>query len=266
MNTKQRLMIYFAALVLSTQSKGNLYSQTQENQQIDTKLNTTEALKQSIVKKTDYIEYQDGFNRGDDTTKTIVRDYYGNGQLKSETVYKNNVLNGIYKIYYENGQKKYEMPYIKGKVEGVVRSYYKNGQLESEILFKNNMINGLLIYYYENGHKKSETSYKNNLMDGLCIIYYDEDSNKVLSETQYLNGKKEGLEKAYYGNGLLIYEIPYINDRMEGEARFYGKNKIRRVYYINGEQVKKREWEIFEKYVKAKENNNRIQNTNSITR
>ena len=40
-------------------------------------------------------------------------------------------------------------------------------------------------------------------------------------ETHYKNGEKDGVEKKYYENGQLHYEIPYKNDKIHGIVKNY---------------------------------------------
>ena len=62
----------------------------------------------------------------------IIRDYYENGQPKSETPYIDDKEHGIVKWYYENGQLKSETPYVNDKTHGIMKQYYKSGQLKAE--------------------------------------------------------------------------------------------------------------------------------------
>ena len=68
-------------------------------------------------------------------------------------------------------------------------------------------------------------------------------------ETPYKNGKKHGVQKAYYENGKLMREIPYKNDKIHGVAKGYyesgklasetpyqngKKHGVEKAYYENG--------------------------------
>jgi antitoxin component YwqK of YwqJK toxin-antitoxin module len=81
----------------------------------------------------------------------IYKEYYKNGQIKSELFCKDGELNGISKFYYESGELKSEMNYINGELEGESKSYYKNGVLKSSKNYKNGKLDGLSTWYFESG-------------------------------------------------------------------------------------------------------------------
>ena len=62
----------------------------------------------------------------------IWKEYYENGQVKSETPLVNGDAHGISKSYYENGEPLADMPYVNGKIHGISKEYYKSGQLRKE--------------------------------------------------------------------------------------------------------------------------------------
>jgi len=83
--------------------------------------------------------------------EAISKEYYKDGQIKSEGLCENGKLNGISKFYYESGELKSEMNYINGKLEGESKSYYKNGVLKSVENYKNGKLDGLASYYRKDG-------------------------------------------------------------------------------------------------------------------
>ena len=81
----------------------------------------------------------------------ISKEYYNDGQVKSELLCKEGELNGISKFFYESGELKSEMNYINGTLEGKAKSYYKNGELKSIENYKNGKLDGLATYNLQNG-------------------------------------------------------------------------------------------------------------------
>ncbi len=53
----------------------------------------------------------------------VRKQYYPNGQLKSEENYEDGKLEGIGKAYYESGQLRVEANYKDGKLEGADKEY-----------------------------------------------------------------------------------------------------------------------------------------------
>lgn len=80
------------------------------------------------------------------------REYYENGNLKSETPYLNNLKHGVAKSYYENGNLECEIPFDNDKRHGVEKEYDENGNLIKEAL-------------YENGELKTGGKNEQNRMD-----------------------------------------------------------------------------------------------------
>lgn len=61
--------------------------------------------------------------------------------------------------YFKNGEIKSETPYKNGKLDGIVKEYYENGKLESEVPYKDNQENGVYRTYYANGKIKEDGEY-----------------------------------------------------------------------------------------------------------
>lgn len=92
-----------------------------------------------------------------DSTR-VIRGYYENGELESETTYMNGELYGIYKEWYENGTLKTEVTYQDGQRNGVTTTWYQNGNKESELLYQNNRMVRVIARYDKNGHRVSLAS------------------------------------------------------------------------------------------------------------
>ena len=65
------------------------------------------------------------------------------------------------KEWYENGQKKSEVTFKDGKINGLVTYWYENGEKKSEGTYKNGKKDGLFTWWYGNGKKEYEGTYKN---------------------------------------------------------------------------------------------------------
>ena len=101
----------------------------------------------------------------------VRKEYWPNGNLKSEVPYKKSYSlgwkkvktklkpHGIVKDYYESGALKKEDPYVDGHREGTVKLYSEDGDLEASAEFKNNKRNGKSIYYHTDGSFMKEVNY-----------------------------------------------------------------------------------------------------------
>ena len=81
-------------------------------------------------------------NHADKISGCVERWYYKNGNLWSETPFKNDKIEGIEKWYYENGNLKEEIPYKNGKTHGDVKYYTENGKLLALVKAENKFISG----------------------------------------------------------------------------------------------------------------------------
>ena len=87
------------------------------------------------------------------------REYYENGNLKTETTVINAKANGTLKAYYPTGVLQSEAYYLQGKLSGAVRIYTENSKLLFEQNFKDGTPNGWFREYDEAGKVKSELFY-----------------------------------------------------------------------------------------------------------
>ena len=142
-----------------------------------------------------------------------------------------------------NGELKFEGEYLNGKRHGKGKEYL-NGILIYEDEYLNGQRNGKGKEFYDKGKLKFEGEYKfgkkwngkgydtlNNILyelkDGKGVIKeYNHYIHKLLFETDYLNGQRNGKGKEYL-NGILIYEGEYLNGQRNGKGKEY--------YSYNGE-------------------------------
>ena len=59
----------------------------------------------------------------------LYRDYYENGQIRTDAIYKNGALDGLYTFYHENGEIYVQVNYNKGDLDGLITFYDPNGKL-----------------------------------------------------------------------------------------------------------------------------------------
>ena len=68
----------------------------------------------------------------EDKKEGLCKLYYENGNLKSESTFKNDKTEGLYKTYYENGNLKSEVTYKNDELERPVKNYNENGELTKD--------------------------------------------------------------------------------------------------------------------------------------
>ncbi|HIQ46313.1 MAG TPA: hypothetical protein EYH57_01700 [Sulfurovum sp.] len=107
----------------------------------------------------------------------VRKEYWDNGNLKSEVPYKKSyglgwkkvkttlIPHGIAKMYYETGALEKEDPYVEGERTGTMKVYTEKGTLRASFEYKNGKQEGAETYYYGDG----------SVMD---VVYY-KDGNKT---------------------------------------------------------------------------------------
>lgn len=169
-----------------------------------------------------------------DTMNGVYRDFYPEGGLKFLKTIGFEGVDGPLIEYYRNGKIKSENIYRKGKLWACV---YANN-LEGKKLDCGNlkMGSGTLISYDDSGRIARKENYSFGLMEGITESYYpngklrvrmgylvdvphgeyrsyDEEGN-LYSVYTYNEGLLDGVSLVYYKNGLLKEEAYYYRDRL----------------------------------------------------
>lgn len=97
--------------------------------------------------------------------------------------------NGLRKEWYEDGQQRSEMEYLDGKIVGTSKHWYPNGKLHEAITYENENTTKVETWYM-NGTKLSEYHVINHKQDGL-VSYWHDNGNQHVEE--------------FYEYGTLIY-------------------------------------------------------------
>ena len=116
----------------------------------------------------------------------------------------------IVKEYYSNGRIKSETESVNGKANGLMKNYNQDGNLETVYTFKDTKREGPAVEYYPDGKLKLKMFYKDGKREGMTLWYYK--SGKLFREIPYKGGKIEGIKKSYYEDGKIMAEAPYYND------------------------------------------------------
>lgn len=120
----------------------------------------------------------------------------------------------VRKEYWDNGNLKTELRYENGMLNGQCVWYWPNGKPQIQVTYRNDTIDGLYRRWYENGNLSEEKQYK----DGVCDGVYKEYSLRgiVVSEGNYVNGKLNGEYHRWYENGQVFQEGQFTDDMMDG--------------------------------------------------
>lgn len=165
------------------------------------------------------VELKEKSKKQSDTTSLGTIDsniIVGSPQQKDSTIYNQYLgdkKSGLWKEFYANGQLKSEGNYSNGKKEGVHREWNKNGQLELEGNFKNGLEQGLMKWFYK-GYIAGEGLMKNGKRDGVWKVYTLE-SGILSMESNFKDGKPDGqILRVYHKNGQVSKENYWLNDEV----------------------------------------------------
>ncbi|MBN1597022.1 MAG: toxin-antitoxin system YwqK family antitoxin [Bacteroidales bacterium] len=122
---------------------------------------------------------------------------------------------GYWKKYYPNGKLMYKGFFKDNKPDGEMRRYYENGTLQAVITVLKYPDYVFTKLFYEDGEISAEGFFNGTLKDSTWK-YYSFYSGTIISEENYHNGTKNGIQKTYYQTGKLSEEIEYKNDIKDG--------------------------------------------------
>ena len=147
--------------------------------------------------------------------------FYKNGQLESESYYKNGVPDGKCTGYYDNGKIRYVLHYKDGLKEGEHVFYYYNGEVNSVVPYKNDKPHGMYHFFYENGALKEVGSFEHGISTGAYKSYFED--GKIQIKGNYKNGKESGIWYFYdeyghyttkdYGHPVIVQQSQSNNHR-----------------------------------------------------
>jgi len=180
-------------------------------------------------------------------------EYYKNGQIKVQGLYKEGKRDGEFKAFLRDGKSAGSVFYKDGKIikSTLVNSMKDNASFSLvtdksydlnlyEIIteeFKNKLLKGYLIFkkdglfngekreYYEEGEIKAIIPFKNSLAEGTYISYYP--NGNMEEKYTYVNGQENGEGFSYYENGKLEEKYFMKNGKLDGEAfAYYPSGKL----------------------------------------
>lgn len=211
----------------------------------------------------DAVVQEGDFSRGRKTG--VWKNYWPNGNLKSEINYKNGRPTGPYTTYFENGNinekatmqggllvGKFEMYYpdgtpkqIKnfnenGETEGTVTYFHPNGQKELEFETVNGKESGTATWYYENGDPKKVKDFADGVVQSTKELErvnppYKDPNPPVVQKGPKASGKENSAQGGKSGNQIVDgYHKTYDengNILMDGEFKSGRLNNGRHYIY-----------------------------------
>jgi antitoxin component YwqK of YwqJK toxin-antitoxin module len=208
----------------------------------DVKL-STESFDSDIKLRMEFlIDDGDGFFRYE-VERNFVDDgkrktYYSSGNLKSESQYIDDKLDGIQTQWHENGEKQREENYKNGKLDGKQFIYFKNGQVSNEQNYLNGVLDQETKYeYHSDGSLKSKANFHDNKITGNAWKWFSNGQMQV--EAPFINGVPNGKMREWYENGQLKAELNYKEGNFDGNSTSWNSDGSikREKLYKDGECI-----------------------------
>lgn len=142
---------------------------------------------------------------------------------------------GFWQKSYPDGKLMYRGEFKDNHPVGTMFRYYESGDLQARMHFSEDGNYAAASLFYEDGDISAEGFYYQNLKDSIWK-YYSYYSGALVSEENYLKGKKHGTETSYYENGQVSELIHWQLDTKEGPWIQYfpdGKEKLKATYSFN---------------------------------
>ncbi len=137
--------------------------------------------------------------------------------VRIEETYKEG--DGVYvRSWYPNGGKEFQAAMRNGQPDGVVRKWHPNGNLKAVVTYKNGLSEGPAKEWHEDGWLKCEGAFQAGEMHGKWV-YYRSGGAKT-HESELVEGKTNGLLRAWDESGRLTNEIMYEDNEVVGRKKY----------------------------------------------
>lgn len=194
-----------------------------------------------------------------DNSVTVKKDYWDNGNLKSELRYEDGNLNGVCKWYQMSGKPQMEVTYKDNKMHGLSRRWHENGNLMEESWYKDGVqdsvsriyslsgalieetyyvdgeLNGELKRWYDNGQVYQEGQYVDGMMDGSWLVFYSDGNLAAKADFD----KGTGVQTSYANSGYKCLVTNYVDNQKHGKETYYNPDGAvtRIAVYDQGEWI-----------------------------
>ena len=105
-------------------------------------------------------------------SKSIKKQYYSTGELKSKYELKNRKKHGMYFSYFKDGSIKKKIQYENGIKNGIYKEFYSNNTLKIKGFYRNEKMDSIFSYYYKNGKLKQSNEFHDGMLHGLSKYFY----------------------------------------------------------------------------------------------
>jgi len=157
----------------------------------------------------------------------VANEYYPDGKIKSTTMYRDGVPEGVKRDYSPDGVITRSAEYHNGNLigEGIMleegckdgpwKEFYSEGSLRAEGRYDHGKRIGEWKFYHPDGKMEQNGRYtETGLADGTWKWYFP--NGQLMREEAYYKGVKDGLSEEYDENGNLIERGEFLDGKEDG--------------------------------------------------
>jgi len=130
----------------------------------------------------------------------------------------------------------YKLKYLlkEGVFHGEYNMLYPSGKLKQKCFYYEGKLHGPSLFYSEENKLLAESWFVLGSKQGQTLQYYL--SGKLYAKIFYKDGLKEGVHKYFYEDGSLKTNMHFIKDKLHGEVKLFWPNKeVKRcLFFQNG--------------------------------
>tara|TARA_B100000780_G_C21110843_1_gene448901 strand:+ start:280 stop:1359 length:1080 start_codon:yes stop_codon:yes gene_type:complete len=131
----------------------------------------------------------------------VRKEFYENGKLKSETLFKSGKKHGYEKQFHENGRLRFETEWVKGKQNSEVTSFDDEGNKIKQSFVKMGSYEGPQKEWWPNGDLKADRIMKNDKI--FSETTYSSNGSELNEEQKIVVALNSEEIKLYHDNGKL---------------------------------------------------------------
>jgi antitoxin component YwqK of YwqJK toxin-antitoxin module len=146
--------------------------------------------------------------RPDGVLHGVYRSWHANGQLRSETHYRNGVEHGLLRAWHPNGAKALEARFADSELDGPWREWHANGQRSVAIRFEAGKPAGSAVWWYVSGAKRLEGAFEGFANEGVWTTWWESGARK--RECTWRGGVLEGPCRGWDEAGAERFAVRYV--------------------------------------------------------
>jgi len=159
--------------------------------------------------------------------------------------YRQGVAQGMERHYTPNGQTlQAEIPWEDGQIHGMRQVFHPEGSIRTQTPYVRGVIDGDSLTFDTQGRVLRKVQFENGRRHGESLDYWPENPAQLQRIIHYIDGQVHGLARAYYLDGKLHWERPFVDNQLHGVERHFDGDgqQIRVIHWLANEQVSEAAW------------------------